>query len=334
MSPLVAEAVAELIHSHCLKHDIDTFVVEIHGGEPLLLGPKRFRAILDILLKKCTSARLVFLLQTNGLLLNEEWLELFARYGVRFGVSVDGAPERADLQRVYSNGNGSTQDLLDRIAQLRIVTPLFEKQLSGALCVIDPQVGGASMIKWMIEHDFRSFDFLLPDATYVNLPANWNGPTEYGRFLIEAFDYWRLLGVNAPRIRRFELMMLGLLGQPPQLDSLGGDIRSLCVVETNGSIGILDTLRICGGIYATDVLSVFDDDLDTHSEYYSLGRMQTLSKKCTSCEYLSACGGGYLPHRYDGDSFQNPSLYCDALYALADHMMITLKDTLPASVWA
>src|SRR5262249_15732247 len=191
---------------------------------------------------------------------------------------------------------------------------LFEKQFLGALCVIDPQTNGGSMVRWMMAQGFMAFDFLLPDATYVNLPDRWPGAAEFGRFLAEALDYWASLGRNAPEIRLFEFMMMGLMGVPPPLDALGGELRSICVIETNGAIGVLDTLRIWGDFYATDQLNVSDDPLDVHAIHYQLDKIQKACSQCTNCPYFAACGGGYLPHRYDGNSFDNPSLYCEALY--------------------
>jgi uncharacterized protein len=36
---------------------------------------------------------------------------------------------------------------------------------------------------------------------------------------------------------------------------------------------------------------------------------------------MQICGGGYLPHRYSKASgYDNPSAYCDDLFALLDYM--------------
>lgn len=128
-------------------------------------------------------------------------------------------------------------------------------------------------------------------------------------------------------------MMMGLMGSSPRLDALGGDLSTICVVETNGAIGILDVLRICGGEYSRDELNVFDSSLDGHISHFKIEEIQKPCGKCTSCPYFSSCGGGYLPHRFDGETFDNPSLYCDALYGLSERMMTELRAELPKSVW-
>jgi uncharacterized protein len=47
---------------------------------------------------------------------------------------------------------------------------------------------------------------------------------------------------------------------------------------------------------------------------------------------MGACGGGYLPHRFsrkNGDD--NPSVYCDDLYAMFENMESVLEQQLYVS---
>src|SRR5690348_17761475 len=55
----------------------------------------------------CLKKKMEFILQTNGILIDERFLELFHRYGVRVGVSVDGGREATDRHRRYANVRGS-----------------------------------------------------------------------------------------------------------------------------------------------------------------------------------------------------------------------------------
>jgi uncharacterized protein len=131
----------------------------------------------------------------------------------------------------------------------------------------------------------------------------------------------------------FELMILGAMGKRVGLDALGGDLRALCVVESDGSIGVNDVARICGGNFSHDVLNIFDHRLEEHVDRYLIEKVQRPCQQCLSCPHFASCGGGYLPHRFDGRGFDNPSLYCDALYALSDEMIGLLRAHLPAKAW-
>jgi uncharacterized protein len=330
----VVEVLGRRIAEHCASHEIETFTVELHGGEPLLYGKRRIAHLVDSLRAAATHVRLDIVLQTNGLLLDEEWLELFSRHGITFGLSLDGPPEHADRSRIRHNGAGSTAELLERIAALRARGGLFDRLNSGVLCVVDPAMGGADLVRWYADMGFEAVDFLLPDGHHANLPAGWTGPGRYANFLLDAFDAWRALDARAPRIRLFEEMIRAFLGVPSALDSLGGDLRKLCVVETDGTIGISDAARICGGRFARDELSVFVDPLDRHAEHYGVGELQRVCDACRSCPFVGVSGGGYLTHRFDGATFDNPSIYCPALCALAHRIYEQLGRDLPPELWA
>ena len=129
-------------------------------------------------------------------------------------------------------------------------------------------------------------------------------------------------------------MLSGLLGGKVFLDALGGDLRLLCVVESDGSIGVSDVTRICGGEYANDVLNIFDHALDEHVQRYRIDEVQQVCGTCRACPHLASCGGGYLPHRFNGIHFANPSIYCEALYALSERMTQLLHAQLPARLLA
>ena len=329
ISENVAKAFAQRINEQCEKYEIPRFMIELHGGEALLLGKQRMQALLDLFRRECKGVQVDFSLQTNGLLLDEEWLRLLVSNGVGVGISCDGPPESADRRRTYRNGRGSTLKLIRTIEHLRQSSSLYNDLNPGILCVVDPTLNGADVVRWFVQHDIQSFDLLLPNGTYVNLPQDWTGVEPYRRFLLEAFEEWFGMGKDAPRIRLFELMMRGLLGVRPSLDCLGGDLRRLCVIETDGSIGLSDLIRVCGDRFVVDDLNVFNSPLDAIDPHYGLNELQDPCEECHSCQYFNACGGGLLPHRYDVHSFQNPSIYCRALYALADAAFDRLRTELP-----
>jgi len=334
VSDAVAHQLGLRIREHCDFYGDSTFTVELHGGEPLLLPVPRMQRVLDLVRAASASVRVRFILQTNGTLLSPSWLELFARNRISFGISLDGPPEIADRRRIRRNdGGGSTERVLSVVSELRSRGPLFDDLFGGCLCVVDPTCDGASLVEWFVANGFDAFDFLLPDGNRANLPQEWTGVEPYRRFLLEAFEKWYGMGARAPKIRLFEQMMLGLMGEKSPLDALGGDLRGLCVVESDGSIGVSDVTRMCGGDFSHDIRNIFDHRLDSHVDAYRIAEVQQVCGQCQACPYLTSCGGGYLPHRFDGVGFANPSLYCEALFALSARMERALQDDLPPAAW-
>lgn len=75
------------------EHGFDYIELNFHGGEPLLWGKKRFRELLEYeekLQKQDPCLQIVNSIQTNGVLIDLEWMDIFRRGRFRIGLSIDG----------------------------------------------------------------------------------------------------------------------------------------------------------------------------------------------------------------------------------------------------
>jgi uncharacterized protein len=76
-----------------------------HGGEPTLSGLDYFRKIVALQRKHLPRNKRVFNgMQTNGILLDEEWCRFLSSEGFGVGLSLDGPPELHDRYRVTKGG--------------------------------------------------------------------------------------------------------------------------------------------------------------------------------------------------------------------------------------
>jgi uncharacterized protein len=79
-----------------------------HGGEPALYGLDGFRRIVALEKRHSPRGREIHNgIQTNGLLLDEEWCRFLADEGFRVGLSLDGPARFHDLYRVAPGGGGT-----------------------------------------------------------------------------------------------------------------------------------------------------------------------------------------------------------------------------------
>jgi uncharacterized protein len=325
----VSSQLGESIKRHCQTHNRTRMTIELHGGEPLLIGKRKFVEHINLLRKTSSPIELDFCMQTNGLLLDSEWIEIFKTNSVVFSISLDGPPEIADKNRIYPNGSGSTLSLLKNILNLKEENPSFDDLCQGYLCVIDVNTDGSEIFNWFVDSGFNNFDFLIPDGNYMNPTVSENELIHLEEYLISAFDEWFNSKGKAPKIRLFELAVSSLFGSKYNVDAFGGDISGLCVVETNGAISSHDVIRMCLGEYSHDVLNVGTNELSDHQSFYKLDEIQKLNSKCRECKYLNTCGGGYLPHRYDGSTFDNPSYYCTTLFGFFSHVERKVRENMP-----
>ena len=158
ISEKVVDQLILRINEHCEAYNLSGFTVELHGGEPLLLGKSKMRSILDRIQRNC-QVTVHFTMQTNGLLLDRDWIALFEEFQVSFGISIDGPPKFADEFRILrKDGSGSTSKVLEIVQELRKETSAFDELLGGCLCVINPKMKGADLVDWFVSKGFRGLE--------------------------------------------------------------------------------------------------------------------------------------------------------------------------------
>ncbi|MHC1757685.1 MAG: TIGR04083 family peptide-modifying radical SAM enzyme [Methanosarcina sp.] len=98
-SPIMSiETIKEVVEwLKIFRQDSVTFT--FHGGEPLLAGEEFYREALPLLSEGLSSRNIAFAIQTNLWRLTPEIAEIFARYNIPIGSSLDGPQELNDLQR-------------------------------------------------------------------------------------------------------------------------------------------------------------------------------------------------------------------------------------------
>lgn len=84
-----------------------------HAGEPLVM-PVGYYDSSFVLLKKYAPKDIIIqnTIQTNGTLITDEWSQLFKEYDVRVGISLDGAANFHDMNRINRNGMGTYRDVM------------------------------------------------------------------------------------------------------------------------------------------------------------------------------------------------------------------------------
>src|ERR1035437_6632643 len=89
------------------------------GGEPTLMGLPFFRKVIELETKYGQGKVVGNGLQTNGLLLTEEWADFLKEYHFLVGISLDGPQHIHDHYRKTPNGKGSW-DIVSRNARMLV----------------------------------------------------------------------------------------------------------------------------------------------------------------------------------------------------------------------
>ncbi|WP_426505186.1 FxsB family cyclophane-forming radical SAM/SPASM peptide maturase [Dactylosporangium sp. McL0621] len=317
MSPATIEHVAHRIAEHARAHDLQALEVVLHGGEPLLAGHEGLAAALRRIREAFPPVR--FAMQSNGILLDGRFLELFHEYGVRVGVSVDGGRAATDRHRRYANGRGS----FDRVAAgiELLMRPEHAPVYGGLLCTIDVDNDPGEVFDALIAFRPPRVDLLLPHGNWTTPPPHHDRPRAYGDWLIQVFERWYGRRPEPTRIRTFESIIARLFGLPSGTETIGGEAPGIVTIETDGAYEQSDALKttVAGG--PATGLGVAGHSLDDVLDHLAVAAPYVLSAECRACPVVEVCGGGLRAHRYrETNGFDNPSVYCADLLALINHI--------------
>ncbi|MDQ1286692.1 MAG: uncharacterized protein QG622_257, partial [Actinomycetota bacterium] len=197
MLPKVLKAAVARIATHVTDHGLASITVILHGGEPLLAGPDRLRRIIEeVRSLESTGVGLELAIQTNGLLLDRTFLDLFLHHQVKVGISLDGTARAHDRRRRRPDGRGSHSGVDRAIKELS--GPSYRSLFSGLLGVIDLDEDPVAYYEEMIKYGPPRIDLLLPHGTWTVPPPGripGDESTPYGDWLVAVFDRW----YSAPR---------------------------------------------------------------------------------------------------------------------------------------
>jgi uncharacterized protein len=274
---------AQRIAEHARAHQLAKVHVILHGGEPLLAGPERLGLIAGTLQSALAGlCDLDLRIHTNGVLLDDDFCQLFADFGVHVGVSIDGHRAANDRHRRHANGRSSYDQVIRAIELLR--TPRYLHLYAGLLCTIDVANDPVAVYETLLELDPPRLDFLLPHATWDEPPARPRGSvTAYADWLIAIFDRWLEAG-RPIGIRTFDSIISMASGGDSFTEALGLGPSDLVVIETDGSYEQVDSLKVAFNGAAETGFDVFRHSLDEAGQHPGIvARQQGIAGLCGTC---------------------------------------------------
>lgn len=139
MTTQISSAFADRIREGFDNGFLSHLQIDFHGGEPLLIGKKRFKSIIENILKLIPEDRVRFCIQTNAMLVDSEWIDLFAEFDVNVGVSLDGPDHIHNQFRIDHLGRPTHSRVMEGINQLIAAWRAKILATLSALVVIQPQ---------------------------------------------------------------------------------------------------------------------------------------------------------------------------------------------------
>jgi len=272
-----------------------------HGGEPTVLGSDFYRKAVELQRKHTPAGwRVHNGIQTNGVLLDEDWCRFLAAEGFRVGLSLDGPAELHDQYRVTRGGQPSHAHAMRGYELLRkwnvptdILCVVHERNVPSPLTVYRffREIGCGYLV-------FLPAVERWPQAA-TGVSAHTPSAESYGRFLCKIFDEWARRDVGRIRVQIFDEAARSALGLEHSLCMFRPTCGQIPVLEHNGDFfacdHYVDREHRLGNICETPLGQLLESPAQRD---FGQAKRDHLPSCCLKCEVLSCCNGGCPKYRF------------------------------------
>jgi len=321
--------------------------LHLHGGEPLLIGTTRMREIIAVL--RDYPGRIDLGIQTNAVLMTEEWFDFFQENwpAIDIGVSLDGPPELNQYRVDYKDRDTTpaVEEALRRAerrgVELGVICVVTRLALGNEARLLEYFSGFASVRSLnyapCLDFNVRTKKFPLANrATLKLLNASGAGrpgwatqPDEYAEFMIRTFDIWRSAGYYKRLVIEPLLSVMRRLqdAEPFSCHFSERKCAYLLTLYPDGRIGGCDELDMPAaylGELGSDV--TVEELVGMRRNPVLPEQFKPLIEKCNRCSHQETCGGGCFATRvrYHGTDWDEA--YCDYLKRMIDHIAAALTE--------
>lgn len=282
-----------------------------HGGEPTLAGLDFYRKAVMLQQRYLPSGWTCWNnLQTNGLILDDDWCSFLAEHHFDVGLSIDGPAALHDAIRKDRRGEGTHARAAEAIHRLQAhgIQP-------DLLCTVTDATAREPLAVYRALRDFETgWIQFIPIVRCTDdgqiTPDSVSGEA-YGRFLSRVFDAWSQNDIGRLNVQFFAELMLVWSGGTANVCWMAPTCGRVPVVEHDGRVYscdhfVMPAYRI-GDLAATSL-----GDLVESAQQHRFGadKQDRLPGQCRACPWLSVCQGGCPKDRIATTSDGEPGLNC------------------------
>ncbi|WMY76029.1 anaerobic sulfatase maturase [Buttiauxella selenatireducens] len=305
------------------------------GGEPTLAGITFYEKALKLQKKYAGGKRISNSMQTNGVLIDEQWAEFLARHRFLVGLSIDGPAWLHDRYRKTR----SQQSVFDKVTRAMALLRQYNVDVN-VLTVVNnvtaehpqeiyrylSQELKAEFIQFIPAVEQRPVnekfgELLYPQTLEGRSVTEWSVSGEqWGKFINGVFDLWVRQDVGRVYIQMFDSALAAWLGEKPSLCVMQSSCGFGLVVEQNGDVYSCDHY-----VYPEHRLgNVRRDSLAKMAgskQQRKFGMAKTeVSAQCMQCEWRFACHGGCPKHRIHKSGERWHNHLCAGYKAIFSHI--------------
>ena len=325
-----------------------------HGGESLLRGIDFYRKAIRLQQQYGRGREISNCIQTNGLLLNDEWCRFFKDNNFLVGISIDGPERLHDRYRKDYGGRGTFHRVMRGIELLQKHGVEFN-----TLSVINDynvnypveiyrffkEIGSRYMQFTPIVERLGTRDDGLELLTAADNPedveiASWSvPPLAYGNFYIRMFNEWVCRDVGQYYVQLFDATLACFVGEQPGVCLYAKTCGHALAMEHNGDIYACDHFvypeHLRGNILTHSLVGI---TLSKEQMRFGNAKTNDLPQQCLNCKFLTLCNGECPKNRFtttsDGEYGLNYlcpglKLYYNYVYPYMEYMANELQNQRP-----
>jgi uncharacterized protein len=272
-----------------------------HGGEPTLLGVDFYRKAVELQRKHKPAGWVVRNgMQTNGVLVDEEWARFLAAERFHVGLSLDGPAELHDACRVnrggqpthhlamrgydFLRGRGVSLDVLCVVHSLNVRHPLavyrFFRRIGASYLGFLPVVEAAP-------------------GTERGVSEHTPSAEDFGTFLCRIFDEWLAHDVERIGVQYFEEAARPSAGLDHSLCVFRETCGQVPTIEHDGDFfacdHYVDLEHRVGNIRQTPLAEMLDS---AAQRAFGDAKRDALPACCRGCDVLAMCHGHCPKYRF------------------------------------
>jgi uncharacterized protein len=268
------------------------------GVEPLLIGPEFFQQVVDFQHKYRRPDMTIYnIVQTNSLLLDDDWCRFFKANGFLIVIGIDGPGDQHDAVRVDNDGQPTLERVLGGVE-------LLHKHGIEFNTLTHVHAGNADypleIYRFLRDHVKTHFMQFTPVVSHVGGTVTESSVSgrQYGDFLKRIFNEWVRLDVEAISVDIITAALLTWSGQSPDLCTFQETCGRALVVEHNGDIYTCDRFvePYCylGNIKEKDLAELASSEQQVQ---FGLAKRDSLPACCLQCQVRFVCNGGCPKNR-------------------------------------
>lgn len=288
------------------------------GGEPTLMGLEFFERCVAIQQKYARPNQTVRnSIQTNGILLDNDWCLFLRRNQFLVGLSIDGPAALHDAYRVDRQGNGSHRDVIAALRKLKKFNVEFNALVTVHRANAD---SGRRIYEYLRDSGFGFLQF-IPIVERKGIGRHAEGestedlidfhnaesgvssrsvpPEQFGDFLCEVFDSWIQQDVGRVFVQIFDQALSAWLDIEPSLCVFKKRCGRAIAMEHNGDLyscdHFVDEEHLLGNI---NVIPLEDLVNSSAQEEFGAAKETSLPTYCVDCEVRFVCNGECPKNRF------------------------------------